>query len=61
MTGASGTAFTGDALSTSSGWRVALAGGYAGTGDQVGALCLGLAYVSSFVHPALSGRLAYAA
>ncbi len=61
VTGASDTTFTGDALYTSSGWRVALAGGGANYGAQVGALCVSLNSDSSDAGANIGGRLAYAA
>ena len=61
VTGASGTTFTGDALWTSSGWRVAVAGGSAGYGAPVGALCVSLDNDSSDASAGIGGRLAYAA
>ena len=61
VTGASDTTYTGDGLWTSSGWLVARAGGSAGNGGQVGALCVRLDDDSSIVFAGLSGRLCYAA
>jgi hypothetical protein len=58
--GGSGTTYTGDALWTSSGWRVARVGGLADYGAPVGALCVALYDVSSYRGTALGGRLAYA-
>jgi len=60
VTGASDTTYTGDALWTGSGWRVAKAGGVAGRGGPVGALCLDLDGASSGASAGLSGRLCYA-
>ena len=60
VTGASGTTFTGDALWTNSGWRVASAGGGAGSGTPVGALCVNLNRDSSVANPSIGGRLSYA-
>ena len=61
VTGASGTTFTGDALWTNSGWRVAYAGGGADFGAPVGALCVDLSDDSSVAGASFGGRLAYAA
>jgi hypothetical protein len=61
MTGASDTTYTGDGLWTGSGWRVAFAGGPAGGGGLVGALCLNLGYDSADTGTNISGRLCYAA
>lgn len=61
VAGASDTTYTGDALWTASGWRVARAGGLAGDGGPVGALCVGLGNGSSAAHTGISGRLSYAA
>ena len=61
VTGASDTTYTGDALSTGSGWIVAVAGGDANIGGQVGALCVDLRLDSSYARPYFGGRLAYAA
>ena len=61
VTGASDTTYTGDGLWTSSGWRVANAGGHAGNGGLVGALCVNLSSDSSIANTSISGRLAYAA
>jgi hypothetical protein len=61
VTGGSGTTFTGDALWTSSGWRVASVGGHAHNGARVGALCARLDDDSIGVGTGIGGRLSYAA
>jgi hypothetical protein len=60
VTGGSGTTFTGDALWTNSGWRVAFVGGNAYGGAQVGALYANLNNDSTHANTSLGGRLAYA-
>jgi hypothetical protein len=61
VTGGSGTTFTGDALWSSSSWRVASVGGSADLGALVGALCAYLNDVSTHADTLLGGRLSYAA
>ena len=61
VAGASDTTYTGDALWTASGWRVAYAGGGASVGGLVGALCLHLYSGSADSDTGISGRLSYAA
>ena len=61
VTGASDTTYTGDALFTDSGWRVAQAGGSADNGGRVGALFVVLRFDSSYAAPGISGRICYAA
>ena len=61
VAGASDTTYTGDALWTGSGWRVARAGGSASLGGRVGALCVRLDGGSSGAVTDVGGRLAYAA
>jgi hypothetical protein len=60
VTGGSGTTFTGDALWTNSGWRVADVGGGAGNGAPVGALCAFLNNASAYADAAIGGRICYA-
>ena len=57
VTGASDTTYTGDALWTNSGWRVATAGCGAGYGGQVGALYVFLLRGSSDANTLIGGRL----
>jgi hypothetical protein len=60
VTGGSGTTFTGDALWSSSGWRVAYVGCCAGNGAQVGAMCAALSDDSSVASAYIGGRICYA-
>jgi len=60
VAGGSGTTFTGDALWTNSGWRVAYVGSGAGDGAQVGALYANLYNVSAYAHTDVGGRISYA-
>jgi hypothetical protein len=59
VTGASATSFLGDALWTSTGWRVAFVGGNSNVGSLVGAFALNLNSTSSAAYSSLSARLAY--
>jgi hypothetical protein len=59
VAGGSGTTFTGDGLWTSSGWRVARVGGFAGDGARVGAMCAALGRGSSSADAFIGGRIAY--
>ena len=61
VAGASDTTYTGDGMWTGSGWRVANAGGNAGRGGPVGALCVNLDGGLSSANTGVSGRLSYAA
>ena len=60
VTGASSTTYLGDAFWTSSGWRVALVGGYSSVGALVGAFCLLLGIASGDSAADVGSRLAYA-
>jgi hypothetical protein len=61
VTGGSGTTFTGDALWTSSGWRVPFVGGSANDGAAMGALYAILSFGSAHASANIGGRLSYAA
>jgi hypothetical protein len=61
VTDASNTTYTGDALLTGSGWRVAYAGGGANHGGQAGALWQGLYGFTGLGGVSTGGRLCYAA
>jgi len=61
VTGASSTTYLGDALWTSTGWRVAYVGGSSSVGARVGAFTLSLDDGSGVAFSGLSARLAYAA
>jgi hypothetical protein len=60
VSGGSGTTFTGDALWTSSGWRVASVGGHAGDVAQVGAMDARFRNDSSDASAFIGGRICYA-
>ena len=61
VTGASATTYLGDALWTSTGWRVASVGGRSDYGAPVGAFCLALSFASGDTGTDNGARLAYAA
>jgi hypothetical protein len=59
VTGGSAATFTGDALWTNSGWRVARVGGHANDGAPVGALCAAFNLDSAYASTSIGGRIAY--
>ena len=59
VTGGSAATFTGDALWTNSGWRVAFVGGSANDGALVGALYATLSDGSARAYASVVGRIAY--
>jgi hypothetical protein len=61
LVGGSATTFAGDVLYTGTGWRVAIVGGDASRGTQVGALYSYFYDASSHAHASISGRICYAA
>ena len=60
VSGASSTSYLGDAMWTSTGWRVALVGGDSGAGAQVGAFTLNLVNASGLAGTGIGARSAYA-
>jgi len=60
VSGASSTSYLGDAMSTSTGWRVAFVGGNSSSGAPVGAFALVLSDASGLAGASLGARAAYA-